>query len=345
MLKVEDLASASALDIARDEGATIRRIAFPGVASIEFARLSDVAYFPSALDVGQGLQVVRGRYMPLEAVFDAFTVDFVKPRLVARGRAVLDGFVQSDFTGDVCILGNVFSRNFTHWHEELMKVVALEQAGIGCAYVLSELPPFARDLLGIIGIPPERILEVREPTRFAGAFYSTPISYRNVADYPGVLLALRERLLTAPSMPGHGPRLWLDRGQQTRLGRKLVNEEEVHRLLERHGFERLDMGALPVAAQINIARRAEVIAGLHGSQFVHTQLMQAGSGVIECFSPIYLNPTYTEIYRVMRHRYSQINSTNTPLMPYLHGGDVLVDCQQLDLALSQTSARAPVEIS
>ena len=206
--------------------------------------------------------------------------------------------------------------------------------------MISELPAFATDLLAIVGIASDRILEVRQPTRFRGALYGTAISYRNVADYPGVLLALRERVLAgacASSAGNHGSRLWLDRGQQTRLGRKLVNEDEVHRLLERHGFQRLDMGALPVHEQIAIARSAEAIAGLHGSQFVHCQLMPKRSSVIECFSPLYLNPTYTEIYRVLRHRYSQLNATNTPLMPYLHGADVLVDCQQLDLALGEAS--------
>lgn len=61
--------------------------------------------------------------------------------------------------------------------------------------------------------------------------------------------------------------------------------------------------------------------------------MRPGSRVIECFSPLYLNVTYTEIYRILRHHYSQITPTNTPAFPYPHGGDVEVDIQQLELAL------------
>ena len=99
------------------------------------------------------------------------------------------------------------------------------------------------------------------------------------------------------------------------------------------------MGALSIKSQISVARQMHVLSGLHGSQFVHSQLMAPRSTIIECFSPIYLNPTYTEIYRVLRHRYSQISPVNTPVMPYEHGGDVLVDCQQLDLALRAASDR------
>jgi hypothetical protein len=339
-VRVDELAMASAIEIVRGEGGPVHPIKFTADTPVlEAVRLSDVLYVPSAVETGQSLQIVRGRYLPIEALFDDWTAGFVKPRVLQRGISVFDGFVDSDHAGDVCILGNMFSRNFTHCHEELMKVIALEQAGIDCAYVISELPAFARELLTIIGIAAERILEVRVPTRFRSALYSTPVSYRNVADYPDVLLNLRSRLLQADlgDQPEYGPKLWLDRGKQTRLGRKLVNEEEVHRLLEKYGFERLDMGALPVRTQISVARNMRVMSGLHGSQFVHSQLMAPRSLVIECFSPVYLNPTYTDIYRVLRHRYSQVTNTNTHLFPDTYGGDVLVDCQQLDLALRAAS--------
>lgn len=337
---VSELASASAIEMVRAEGGTVHSISFgEDSPRLEAVRFSDVLYVPSAHGVGQSLQIIRGRYLPIEAVFDKGEGEFVQAGILRKGVSTFNGFVDSDHAGDVCILGNLFSRNFTHWHEELMKVVVLEQARLDYAYVISELPAFARNLLELIGIPAERILEVRVPTRFRNAWYGTPVSYRNVADYPAVLLALRERLLAVDTSDQHvhGTRLWLDRGEQTRLGRKLVNEQEVYRLLEKYDFQRLDMGALPIKTQLSVARNLRTMAGLHGSQFVHSQLMPVRSRVIECFSPIYHNPTYTEVYRVLRHRYSQINSTNTPVLPYIHGADVLVDCQQLDLALRAAS--------
>jgi hypothetical protein len=337
---VAALETASAIAIVRSEGGPVHPIRFAGDSpDLEFVRLDDVLFVPSVLGEGQSVQVVRGRFVPFESVYDDFTAQFMKERVLAKGVTTWSGFVDSEHAGDVCILGNLFSRNFTHWHEELLKVVALEQAGVDCAYVVCALPGYARELLELVGIAPGRILEVRTPTRFRRALYGTPVSYRNAADHAEVLLRLRERLVQADvgEHPDHGPKLWLDRGAQTRLGRKLVNEQEVHRLLERHGFRRLDMGALSVKGQIAAARNMRVLSGLHGSQFVHSQLMPPRSSVIECFSPHYINPTYTEIYRVLRHRYSLVAAVNTPLEPYPHGTDVLVDCQQLDLALREAS--------
>jgi hypothetical protein len=339
-VKVQELEMASAIEMARAQGGRVYPITFSAVTpKLEAVRLSDVLYVPSALEIGQSLQIIGGRYLPIEALFDQWTPWFVKPRILERGISEFDQFAESDHDGDVCILGNLFSRNFTHCHEEMMKVVALEQAKFECRYVLSDLPAFARELLAILGVAAERILEVRSPTRFRSVLFSTPVSYRNVADYPDVLLDLRARLLQAGAGEHreYGTRLWLDRGAQTRLGRRLVNEEDVHRLLERYGFQRLDMGALPVREQISVASKMQVMSGLHGSQFVHSQLMPGRSHVIECFSPLYLNPTYTDIYRVLRHRYSQVTNTNTHIFPDVHGGDVMVDCQQLDLALRNAS--------
>ena len=340
-IPINEIVGASVLDIVRQAGGRIDKLKLGnGTPLIEAAIARDVFYMPSALAPGQSVQLVGNRHMPMEAVFDDFTPSFVRQELLKRRLTELPDSEET-IDGTVCILGNVFSRNFGHWHEEMMKVIVLERIGYECNYVIADLPAFARELLGLIGIAPGRILEVPRPTRFRAALFTTPVSYRNVAEYPEVLLALRERLLAADRgcKPEFGPRLWLDRGKQTRLGRKLINEEEVCRVLNRYSFERVDMGSLPVVNQIAISRNARVISGLHGAQFVHSQLMNPRSCVIECFSPMYLNPTYTEIYRVLQHSYAQITSTNTPLFPYPHGSDVLVDCQQLDLAM-----RAATEI-
>lgn len=337
VIAVGDLTSGSVSDLSAPQVTEVGTVELSSEGTaLRIHRAHDVAYVPSALLPGQSLQIVGGRMLPLEAVFDAFTVEFVKRELASHGVSEVAGFAASE-ARDVCILGNVFSRNFTHWHEELMKVLVLERAELGCSYVLSGLPLFARELLLLFGVSESRLLECDRPTIFDSALFTTPVSYRNLSEYPEVLQALREAYL-AVDVSGHsspGPRLWLDRGAQTRLGRKLVNPEEVSACLDRYGFQPVDMGAMPMRKQIAVARSMEVLAGLHGSQFVHSQLMRPGSFVIECFSPLYLNPTYTEIYRILRHRYAQITSTNTPVFPYPHGGDVLVDIQQLELALQR----------
>jgi capsular polysaccharide biosynthesis protein len=343
-VNINELVCGSALQLAEEASPTgVKELRhWPGEPPIFVCRTEDVLYLPSALGIGQSLQMIAGRVVPVEAILDPFTLGFVQQRRASKNITKYDEpFEVQYFDGDVCILGNVFSRNFTHWHEELLKVQMLALAGVECDFVFSRLPVFATEALQLLGVPTARIHDIDEPTVFRSAYYMTPISYENVWRYPGVLLKLREALLAAAESdaPSYGPRLWLDRGQQTRLGRKLVNAEEVYRCLEEYGFERLDMGALPMNRQIAVAQRMQAMAGLHGSQFVHSQLMPRRSLVIECFSPHYMNPTYTSIYHALGHRYCQVTSTNTPAFPYQHDGDVEVDCLQLRVALKEVCSR------
>jgi hypothetical protein len=307
---------------------------------LPIARLRNINYHPSALELGQGLQTFEDGGIPCEASYYDYVSDFARDQLCRRGISSLPECNPADEVadelGDVCILANLFSRNFTHWHEELLKVVAIEAIELPCTYVLSGLPPFARELLGLIGIPPQRILEVARPLWFPSVLQPAAISYDNIMDHPTVFHALRDRLLRAiANQPSSDAprRLWLARGAQTRLGRRVNNSESVDLVLERHGVETVDMGALPMIQQLSLARDAQLLAGPHGSAFVHSQLMQPCSVVVECFSPLYLNPTYTNIYRLQRHCYSLVVGTHSRLFPYAYGQDVCVDLPQLELAL------------
>ena len=80
--------------------------------------------------------------------------------------------------------------------------------------------------------------------------------------------------------------------------RELVNGAEVIDLLERHGFEIVDMGARPLAEQVRMARSAAVLAGPHGSGMKHALFQAPRSTVIECFTPHHLNTSILNFCRL-----------------------------------------------
>ena len=112
-----------------------------------------------------------------------------------------------------------------------------------------------------------------------------------------------------------------------------MNKEEVYQTLDGYGFNVVDMSTLTVGEQVAASHAATVIAGPHGSQFVHAQQMPEASTVIECFSPAHVNPSILQICRVLRHDYRQIVSRSHVITPYAHGRDCLVDCDHLRLVL------------
>lgn len=295
------------------------------------ARVREVTYLPAL-----GLQVAPGDRVPLEAVQDPWSLDFERGRdFQGRAAAYRVPFGAEELEGEACVLGNFYSRNFFHWiSEELVKVVLLERAGFEGRYVLSALPAFTRDFLALLGIEPKRIVVASAPLQLQSAWYTTAITARRLHRFPGLFHALRDALLRdVATVAGSPGRIWMDRVLGVNNpGRELLNPDEVYPLLERYGFRVLDMAALPVAGQLALASGAEALSGPHGAGFIHAAFMPPRSSVIECFSPLFINPGIFEISRLLRHRYQMVAYENC-YDGYPHGNRLMVDVSQLELAL------------
>lgn len=299
--------------------------------ALGIARVADVLYVPAL-----GLQIAPGDRVPLEAVQDPWALDFERGRAFqGRAAALREPFEAETVAGDACVLGNFFSRNFFHWiSEELVKVALLERAGFRGDYLLAALPAFTGEFLAVLGISPARIRRMDKPARIERAWYTTAITARRLHRYPGLFHALRESLLAGAAPNFTGPRrIWMDRVLGVNnTGRELLNPDEVYPLIERYGFTVLDMAAHPVAGQLALAHGAEAISGPHGAGFIHAMFLRPRSAVIECFSPLFINPGIFEICRLMRHRYQMVTYENC-YGGYPHGNRLMVDVSQLELAL------------
>ena len=210
-----------------------------GDAGFRTVTVDDVLYLPNALEWGQSLCLIQEKIVPVEAVLDPTAVGFLafaRNRQPAEARPYAGEFDVVSFDRTACVLGNLFSRNFGHWTEELLKVVVLEQARVDCVFVMPRLPPFARQFLELLGVHASRVVELTAPTCLTRGVFSTAVSHQNLSAHPGALELLRhriaERLGPAPavSVPR---RVWLERGV-TVNGGVVVNRDEVEGCLARY---------------------------------------------------------------------------------------------------------------
>ncbi len=312
-----------------------------GSSPIQATRVPDVLYIPDIR-----LQLIGDADVPAESLQHEWTLGFEIDREFQGGAAQFSTPFECDRRAEeVCVLSNFYSRNFVHFiTEELIKVIVLEQAGFTGRYVITGLPPFAAEMLLMLGVPRERLLEaVEQSTTFEAAWYVTPIHGGRAMEFPELYLTLRERLLAAAALrlPTRSKRVWLER----RVGvnnqsREVVNRDEVGRILDAYGFTRIDMATLPLTEQVAVAGATDVLAGAHGAGMVHALFMPPGSDVIECYSPLLVNPGVLELCLLMRHRYSML-VYDYAYRGYPWGDRLMINTDHLELTLRALDARHP----
>jgi capsular polysaccharide biosynthesis protein len=203
-------------------------------------------------------------------------------------------------------------------------------------YVVAGLPGFAFEFLRLLGIDGARLIEtVEKPTIFKSATFVTSVTETEARKYRELYMLLRSRILATADTGQQklSRRIWMVRGFGVNEGRyEPSNAEEVYRILERNGFEMVDMATLTLSAQIAAARDAQILAGAHGAAFVHTLFMQPGSTVIECFAPFFINPSVFNICHIMKHRYSMLVHANA-YGAYTEPDALMVDPIHLELVL------------
>jgi capsular polysaccharide biosynthesis protein len=299
---------------------------------VHVARADDVLYLPD-----RRLQIVRDRFVPLEATPYPGSLAYEQNASLTDGKSRYEHPVEyREVDEEVCILANIWSHNLYHWIEELFKAIILETYGFKGRYILSGIPDFTAEFLEMLGVSPARIArDFAEPAVFRSVLLTTPINlFIDVASYKNVFFALRKALLASVDRPGpapYGERVWLARGVKALNGRRIVNAEDVDKVLTRFGFQVVDFGTMPAREQIAVSNRARCLGGVHGAAFAHTMFLAEYSTVIECFSPEYVHPCMLGVCRHLNHRYFQIVFDN--FSKYPHGHDVMIDCAHLELVL------------
>ena len=312
----------SAFDIAGAECIRPTSLGFGDQQGIRLVMLRDILYLPSVLEYGQSILPGGAEAHPMRVrSLDCSSVQFLREsrqRTRNDQRHYSDPFEVITSEEVVCILGNMFSRNFGHWSEELLKVALLERM----PRVPVRLRQYARVRARLFTSSWYR----GEADHFGGrsdpvlSMYFHNRSTSREPDRPSRRLILTSRsrsLETRHRVRGLAPG---DCGQREDKCFAMVglrhNKEDVYRCLADYSFEVVDLAALPVVEQLRMVSNATVLAGPHGAQFVHAQFMPTSSTVIECFSPVHVNPSILQICRVLNHSYHQVVARSHVTAPY-----------------------------
>ena len=181
--------------------------------------------------------------------------------------------------------------NYWHWTTELLpRLHLLAHAGFPPEridrYLVNTVGArYQRETLTALGIPPEKIVVPSASTHFECETLVVPSvnpCHHHVASW--VVAWLRSLEPEAATRPP-ARRLYLTRADAG--FRRLVNEPAVLAALAPWGFEVVQAGAIPVAAQRRLFREASLVVGPHGSSFTNTAWCRPGTPCVEFMPPTY----------------------------------------------------------
>jgi capsular polysaccharide biosynthesis protein len=245
-------------------------------------------------------------------------------------------------------LGVLAARGDSNYYHFLVDVVSriglLEQApqiaAPRCWYVPQQTR-FQRELLDLVGIPPEQRLDAGAHPHVSADVLVVPQSpAMTEKNPPWVVQFLRERLLPLAGDGAKRNGIYITRGPSAN-NRTVVNESEVLAFLGDRGFEAVDPGRLSVLEQIRTFASASVIVAPHGAALANLIFASPGSSVVELFPAGCVLPDFWRLASgVPGLRYRYLAAPGGPRRPTRAGTivrDVEVDLAALAETLDELS--------
>ncbi len=232
-------------------------------------------------------------YCPLMIAFqgDALLRETVPP----WRRSKLDFFLSlSTFTQcreeefidePVALIANYSHTNYFHWTTQcLSNLELLRLAGVPDTVKLllpASSPPYALQTLQLLGVPASRLLQPGlAKVQLRQLIYPSLLEEHGNGRLSPLLLDMYSRLAQPLGAPGPvGEPVYLSRAD-TRA-RRILNELDLIRALEREGVRSVSCSALDVASQIRMARQCSLLVAPHGAALTNHSYTSALAPVFE----------------------------------------------------------------
>jgi len=191
--------------------------------------------------------------------------------------------------------------NYYHWFSEcLTRLCVAEALPEVPILVPRNLAPFQKETLALLGFGQERLLELDEgcyevDQLYFPSFPGTTVGFMSNWAFRSLRKAFCHGSVTK------GKRLYVSRARVAH--RRITNEDEIIRALEREGFTSVDGQRLTVAEQIRLYADAEIIVGVHGAGLTNILFAPAGALVIEILDPEHIVGCYYALATSLNQNY------------------------------------------
>ena len=181
---------------------------------------------------------------------------------------------------DVVLVGG--SPNYYHWLVDNLPRLLMARGFAGHAKLLvpDNLLEFQRRTLELLGYSAQHLIPVSADECVVPNRMLVPsLLATSTFPHPDVVKLLRKYLLSVQHPPKASRRIFISRADAK--SRRLLNEDELMPVLERHGFERVVIGQMSFDEQIRLYAEVDVLLAVHGAGITNMVFMPPQSKVLE----------------------------------------------------------------
>ncbi|HSW76613.1 MAG TPA: glycosyltransferase family 61 protein [Candidatus Saccharimonadales bacterium] len=211
-------------------------------------------------------------------------------------------------SGRVAVITRRGTEFYSHFLGDVLgRLAILESMGIDYDYIyLPYDKPFIKDILKAWGIDPLKIIQPEgdfsciQADELIVPSYSARLAPTPGETFQGLTILCgtywpawlikyhRNKFLPLvahrPNKHKFSTKIFISRKDgSSRVGRQILNEDQVFALLKAHGFERYELSKLSFLEQVELFHNAEVVIGAHGTGLTNILFCKPNTKVIEIF--------------------------------------------------------------
>jgi capsular polysaccharide biosynthesis protein len=245
----------------------------------------------------------------------------------------------------VAVLATAGGYNYYHWLIDVLPRLEIINKNFSNDYnkierfLINKSNSFVRQSLEVLNVDLNKILPLQNETHFLVKKLIIPsLSSELYAPSPWICDFLRNNFLKQKEQAKIQPikRLYISRAKARR--RKIINEQEVLNCLQKWRFTPIYLEQYNFVEQIALLANAEAIVAPHGAGLTNLLWCQAGTKILEIFSPRFINPCFWALASQVNVDYFYLigkgKITSTP--SYLSNdvfSDIFVPLDDLQLSL------------
>ena len=227
-------------------------------------------------------------------------------------------------TGKVVVLAGLTNNIYFHWMLDILPRWELLRIN-NCNFdeidyfVVDNSLSFQRETLKLLAIPEHKQININKIHHLQATQLIVPSFPGTVAWMPKWTCDfLKQRFLNLENtkLPSSKKRIYITR--KLAKSRRVLNEDEILKLLATYGFEEVILESLSVLEQAALFSQAEIIISPHGSGLTNLVFCQPGTKVIELFAPNYVYHCYWWISNLVSLDYYYLLGETLPGWHFHH---------------------------